>query len=362
MHPCLKDTDCPSIGHRCYPDNFLKPLSSGSCHCWSALALYGGDCQFSETYAKIFCCVLFSVSSVGFLISLRMILKMRRKIFSFNAMATTLCQNTLGFMSACAGHGLGIYCVFYSKGDDFWKPAAYCFFTTASLIHACGSALNVSLLWLEISTFSEFRIVKNVERTKSILITSILLLYSVLLVLGVALCDYPLVLLIFLLFVIFLMVTFGIGAWCMSKKLFCDQSSSTLAQHNIADVNRILANTKTVLICSVIYLCSQMLYLATFNQQITSISFPTFICFQIYCLCIEFTVLWHLRGKSLLCWEFSNWIPIHAGHTLPRLQIPILKKCQKPKIFPHCNPTLIFTKVGIEEPQTKLGTKAADKL
>ena len=161
---CYSDEDCPSIGYRCYSYHLFQLSGPGICHCWSSLALSGYECR-SETYSKIVCCMIFSISFALFVFSIHCLISNIHRL-SFNAFTTTLLQNTLGSLSSCISYGFCIDRVFYPGSNAFWKLKVYYYFACAAVIHEISSMLNISLMLKDISGFHQSKLFKMSREPK----------------------------------------------------------------------------------------------------------------------------------------------------------------------------------------------------
>jgi len=302
--PCFTDEDCPNIGYRCYGFNLFQLSGPGMCHCWSSLGLYGDECQ-AKTYSKIGCCLIFSISLVLFLFSVHYFFSNSHR-FSFNAFSTTFLQNTLGLLSSCVSYGFCIDRVFYPGGHAFWKIKAYYYFASAAVFHGICSALNISLMWIEISGFRQLKIVQNVQSTKNILLGFMISLYIELLVIGLIVDAYRFLQFLALFYVLFLVVTFLFGSSRMRKVLhprhFETYTDQRRANQSNDEIQRIFSTTMAVCLICVLFLVAEVTYLVTFSLRIPALSFFTFHGFEFCIVCLEFVVLWHLQGRSLFLW------------------------------------------------------------
>jgi len=230
--------------------------------------------------------------------------------FSFNAFSTTFLQTTLGLLSSGIGYGFCIDRVFFPTSRAFWKLKAYSYFGSAAVLHGISSALNISLMWIEISSFRQLKIVQNVHRTKNILLGIIVSLYIELLVFGVIVAAYRILQGIALFYVFFLVATFWFGASRMHKLLNPTHSETYTEQlratKNNDEITRIFSTTKIVCFFSVAFLLGEVTYLLTFHLRIPTISCFAFHGFQFCMLCLNFAIIVHLQGRTLLPWDFLS--------------------------------------------------------
>jgi len=320
----------------------FNPLSSGVCHCWSELAISGKDCQFASAYAKIVCCFVFTLSIYGLLISMRLIFNVgiNGNLWTLNALNTTLFQNFLSFFSASVSFGLTIDILFSLDSHSFWKVQAYYYFVSIFVSHGIGSALNLSLMWIEVAAFQQLKIVQNVHRTRNLFLGLQISLYIELLLIGVLLHDYRPFQVIAIFYVCILMLAFILGATKMAV-LYRPYLTETATDgdrtiQNIAEVKRMFSTTKSICLFAVLYFCFEAAYLVTFQRNTSSLGFFTFVGFQVFFLCIDFTVLWHLKGRTLLSWDLRFFKTKVRGEKQICLKFFQQRKAINIRVIPQC--------------------------
>jgi len=240
-----------------------------------------------------------------------------------NAFTTTLVQTTFAFISACIAHFFGLYRIFFPTSTAIWVINSYFYWLSATAIHGIGAVLNISLLWLEIATFRDFSIITNIRRTRYVLIIIIASLYVWWLVLCLILGSYALAQLVLAVYMFFMIATVGIGAWKLSNGLASNpptNSSSSEAwrhQAKIAEGKRIVANAKSICIFGATYFLLQVPYLVTYDLRIEWLSFWLGMSMEICFFIVGCTVLWHLKGKHFLSWEFPEQKQTESNPTPP---------------------------------------------
>jgi len=290
------------------------------------LTTFGSHCQYTTLYAKIVVCGLLFLSLTGLFFSVRlMIVKFGRRFLTFNAFSTTLLQIILSFLAASTGNALKVYRIFVPSSRNSVLMNAFHYFQFATLIHGIGAALNISLLWIEIAAFKEMRILKNITRMKYVLLTTIASLYLAWISFGLILNNYRIVQIVADCFIIFLVLSFGMGAWQLSRLL-----QQTLP-HSITDARRkqandaekqiIFSNSKGVIALGTLYLVFPLFYLQTYKLRSSYLSFFSFMACLFSFEGINYIVLWHLKGEAL----FSSKI--------------VRFRKQKVKIYAKANPT-----------------------
>jgi len=188
-------------------------------------------------------------------------------------------------------------------------------------------------MWIEISGFRQLKIVQNVQRTKNILLGFMVSLYIELLVIGLILDAYRFLQLLALFYVLFLVVTFLFGSSRMRKVLnprhFQTYTDQRIAKQSNGEIQRIFSTTMAVCLICVLFLVAEVTYLVTFGLRIPALSFFTFHGFQFCIVCLEFVVLLHLKGGSLLPWHSIPCIKAAINNRLSGLE-----NGQKIKVVP----------------------------
>jgi len=318
---CFKDDDCPNIGYKCYGLKLFQLSGPGICHCWSALALFGNECH-SKIYSKIGCCLMFSICSALLLFSVHYFVRNIHRL-SFNAFTTTLLQIILGLLSMCIGYGLCIDRVFDPGSHAFWKLKAYYYFGCAGDIHGITSALNISLMWIEIAGFQQLKIVQNVQKTKTILLTVMISLHIELLVLGLILGGFRILQLFCSFYILFLVVTFLHGSFRMYAVLNPTHSETYTDERRAiesnSEIKRIFLTTMAVCLLFVLFLIVSLTYLETIRLGSPALSFFTFHGMHCCSLCLHFVLLRHLQGGSLLPWHPLSWMKASVNNIFSAL-------------------------------------------
>jgi len=233
--------------------------------------------------------------------------KFSRRCLILNAFSTTLVQNALSFLSACVGNALLTHRVFVPSTTNSMIVNAHFYFQTATFVHGLGSALNISLLWVEIAANKELRIFNNITRTKYLMLAALASVYLVWISLGLIFCNYCLVVIAVNAIVLFMVISFGIGSQLLSRMLQSRPQSDTdgcRKKAQDAEIQTMFSNTNGVIAFGILIICSQFLYLKTYELRNPRLSFYTFIVSCFSAVGIDFTVLWHLKGKSLFPMNF----------------------------------------------------------
>jgi len=248
-----------------------------------------------------------------------MVFQIRGRIWS--AFSTTLLQNTLSIILACTHHAVMVARMFGFGNVLFQRIYIRLANLTLGLsfLHVTGGAFNVSLLWIEIASCRQFQIVKNVSRTKHLLITVIALMYILYLSVGFVGQNSRLAMMIWYFFLLALIISCGIGsaklAIVLSKDLhdnaFLDEADLRRNEVKRSEIGKILATSTRVCVFSAIGLAFNAIYVVTYTKQNALATHILYVCYALSFLLLRFTVLWYLRGKVFLCWKISHgffWI------------------------------------------------------
>jgi len=183
-----------------------------------------------------------------------MVFQIRGRIWS--AFSTTLLQNTLSIILACMHHAVMVARMFGFGNVLFQRIYIRLANLTLGLsfLHVTGGAFNVSLLWIEIASCRQFQIVKNVSRTKHLLITVIALMYILYLSVGFVGQNSRLAMMIWYFFLLALIISCGIGsaklAIVLSKDLhdnaFLDEADLRRNEVKRSEIGKILATSTRV--------------------------------------------------------------------------------------------------------------------
>jgi len=206
-----------------------------------------------------------------------------------------------------AGNALLTFRVFVPSTTNSMLVNAYFYLQTATFVHGTGSALNISLLWVEIAAFKELRILNNITRTKYLMFAALASVYLVWVSFGLVFKNYRLVLIAIDVIVVFMVFSFGIGCQLLSKILQSNPQTDTdecRKKAQDSEIQTMFSNANSVIVFGVLIIFSQFIYLRTYELRNPRLSFYTFIVSCFSAVGIDFTVLWHLKGKSLFPMNF----------------------------------------------------------
>jgi len=187
---------------------------------------------------------------------------------------------------------------------------AFYYFQCAAFIHGLGDALNISLLWIEIAAFNEMRIAQNIARMKYVLLAAIVSLYVAWIYFGLVHSNYCLVQIVVDGFIIFMIISFGIGAWSLSRILHQrfahSYTDGQRKQAKDAEIQMIFSNSMGIVALSILFLVFQLVYLGTYKIRSAQLSFFSFMVCCFLFQGINFIVLWHLKGKRLFALRITR--------------------------------------------------------
>jgi len=162
-------------------------------------------------------------------------------------------------------------------------------------------------MWIEIAGFQQLKIVQNVQRTKIIFLVFMVSLYIELFVFGLILDGFRILQLFSLFYLLFLAITFLYGSFRMYAVLNPTHSETYTDERRAiasnSEIQRIFLTTTAVCLLCVLFLVVSVTYLETIKLGIPSLSFFTFHGMHCCSVCLDFVVLRHLQGGSILPWH-----------------------------------------------------------
>jgi len=244
-----------------------------------------------------------------------MIDKIGTRGFRGDAFFTTLIQNTVSIILGVAHHLITVFQFFGKNHCYVLIPTPSKILVGTSLIHGIGAALNISLLWIEIASFQRLKIIKNVKKTKHILVLFIVSGYTSLYV-GFFLRNKSLAFTILISFLVFVTITFGIGSIKIATLLSVVFKKSLVNHNGKGNVDRIKRlKSQQVEVQRILFTAAQISIFASlsiafgvFYLVSSKYSFLSFNAFELCFLFIQLSVLSYLKGNLFLFWNVcSEW-------------------------------------------------------
>jgi len=216
-------------------------------------------------------------------------------------------QITWSLTAGCVLEALIFYRLVSFNSKEFWIRDGYTVFYSDSLVQLIGACLNVGLLWLESSQNKTMRLVKNVQRYKALLISSIVSLYAFFLILNFIFLEYWVWQGILMSYCVGVIVTFGVGACRISRLLSLgisfapsasDEHGTRRFQSQRNEIGKIIKTAKIVCSITGFGLGSELGTLVSYQKQAGFAKFLLSAALRMSMLCIKVMVIQYVRGDT----------------------------------------------------------------
>jgi len=337
---CHVDQDCPSIGYRCYGVSFAP---QGRCECAHVYAMYGSNCQNSTLYAKITSILIIPFYAYAFYLSVALFFEngVRRNI-SFSAFYTTSVQNLLALLTGSMKEFMFVYILFKPDADKFWLSSLFNYLMTATEIHGVGAAFNMAFMWIEISTFQHLYLIKNLKRTKFLLVFLMTALYIAWVYSAVVTGHFVIVQLIALCFEVGLLFSFQFGAVSMSRLLSLGLASNALTSTDAThqrdnlkrvEIRKILTTGRFFCGITLLGMIFMGIYMATKELGVAWLSFYSNMMVRLCMQCSQVALHLHLKGSSCsrVVSSLSSWKTQLKARLVVKVQVYAASEFQADK-------------------------------